>query len=64
VQLIITNGKYQNRYYQEGRSETPEKSYILMFYCFEPVLHLGLVSKFSETIERTGYVVGSADNTR
>jgi hypothetical protein len=61
VQLTTTTGKYQNSY-QEGRSETTEKSNILMFYCFEPVLHLALVSKLSETIERTGYFVRFADN--
>jgi hypothetical protein len=35
-----------------------------MFYWFEPVLYLNLVSKFqlSETTERPGYFVGFADN--
>jgi hypothetical protein len=35
-----------------------------MFYWFEPVLYLDLVSKFyfPETTERPGYFVGFADN--
>ena len=35
---------------------------MLMFYWFEPVLHLDPVSKFSETTKRPGYFVGFADN--
>jgi hypothetical protein len=35
-----------------------------MFYWFEPVLYLDLISKFhfTETTERPGYFVGFADN--
>jgi hypothetical protein len=42
----------------------PDISHILMFYWFEPVLYLDLVSKFQslETTERPGYFVGFADN--
>jgi hypothetical protein len=37
-------------------------SHILIFYWFEPVLYLHLVSKFPETTERPAYFVGFADN--
>jgi hypothetical protein len=33
-----------------------------MFYWFEPVLHLDLVSKFPDTTERPRYFLGFADN--
>jgi hypothetical protein len=59
VQIINSTGKYQNRYQGEG---TPDVSHILMFYWFEPLLYLEPVSKFQETIERSLYFVGFADN--
>jgi hypothetical protein len=58
VQIFNPTGKYQNRY-QGG---TPDISHTLMFYWFEPVLYLDLVSKFTETTERPGYFIGFADN--
>jgi hypothetical protein len=33
-----------------------------MFYWFEPVLYLDLVSKIPETIEKPGYFVALTDN--
>jgi hypothetical protein len=35
-----------------GGEGTPDISYILMFYWFEPVIYLDPVSNFSETTER------------
>jgi hypothetical protein len=46
--------KYQNKF--------QDISHILMFYWYEPVLHLDPVSKFPETTERPGYFLGFADN--
>jgi hypothetical protein len=39
-----------------------DKSHIVMFYWFEPVLYLDPVSKFPETTEKPGYFVGFAVN--
>jgi hypothetical protein len=48
---------------QVSRGErTTDIPHILMFYWFEPVLYLDLVSKFPETTERPGYFVGFAYN--
>jgi hypothetical protein len=41
---------------------TPDISHILMFYCFEHVLHLDPTSNFPETTENPGYFLGFADN--
>jgi hypothetical protein len=48
----------------DGEQGTPDISHIWMFYWFEPVLYLDLVSSFQypETTERPGYFVGFADN--
>jgi hypothetical protein len=35
---------------------------ICLYYWFEPVLYLDLVSSFPETTERPAYFVGFADN--
>jgi hypothetical protein len=47
-----------------GEEGTPDISHILMFYWFEPVLYLDIVSKFqySETTGSPGYFVGFTDN--
>jgi hypothetical protein len=47
---------------QVSRERTPDISYILMFFCFEPFLYLNPVSKFPETTEMPGYFVRFADS--
>jgi hypothetical protein len=47
---------------QVSRGGIPDISHLLMFYWFQPVLYLDLVSKFPETTEKLGYFVGFADN--
>jgi hypothetical protein len=41
---------------------TPDISHILMFYWFEPVLYLDPITKFPETTEKPGNVVGFANH--
>jgi hypothetical protein len=61
VQIVNSTGKYHKRY--QGEGDTRYIQFLLMFYYFEPVLYLDLVSKFQfpETTERPGYFVGISD---
>jgi hypothetical protein len=62
VRNLSANRKIEWKIPEQISRGVPDISRILMFYWFEPVLYLYQVSKFPETTDKPGYLVGFADN--